>query len=56
MNFNQLREKYGLTIKYISDRFNIPYRTVQNWAGGQRECPSYIIGMMDEILSQNCHE
>ena len=26
------------------------------WAGGQRECPSYIIGMMDEILSQNCHE
>lgn len=47
-----LMSRYGLNIKKLSERFCIPYRTVQNWVGGQRECPSYLIKMMDEILSK----
>ena len=50
MSFAYFFTKNNLTIKGISDRFEIPYRTVQNWANGQRECPVYIIKMMDEIL------
>lgn len=48
----KIMSEYNLNIKGISDRFKIPYRTVQNWANGTRECPSYIIGMMIEILSK----
>lgn len=48
---NQLTEIYGLTLRQISDRFSIPYRTVQNWNSEQRECPKYILKMMCEILS-----
>lgn len=50
MTIKELMDKYRYNIKQLSDRFNIPYRTVQNWASGQRECADYIVGMMDEIL------
>lgn len=43
--------KYGYNIKMISERFNIPYRTVQNWTSGQRECPKYIVEMVETILA-----
>lgn len=45
-------KRYNMNVKQISDRFGIPYRTVQNWSAGYRECPAYIISMMDEILSK----
>lgn len=50
-SFKKLIDKYNISIKQISDRFNIPYRTVQNWSSGQRICADYIVNMMDEILS-----
>ena len=40
----------NMTIKQISDRFNIPYRTVQNWSNGTRVAPQYVLDMMAEIL------
>lgn len=49
-DINYLKEKYNINNKQISDRFNIPYRTVQNWASGQRECSEYIVKMMEEII------
>lgn len=52
MTIQMIKEKYNMTLKQISDRFDIPYRTVQNWNAGVRECPKYIIKMMDEILSK----
>lgn len=47
---SEFKEKYNFTIKQISERFSIPYRTVQNWNANIRECPSYIIKMMIEII------
>lgn len=55
MTIKELMQKYGMSIKDISDRFDIPYRTVQNWctdSKSHRECPKYIVKMMDEILSK----
>lgn len=51
-DINGIRRIFGMSIKQISDRFDIPYRTVQNWVGGQRECPAYILKMMMEILTK----
>ena len=51
-SFKKLCAKHNMNLKQVSDRFNIPYRTVQNWASGQRECAEYIIDMIDEILTK----
>lgn len=52
MTIKELITKYRYNMKQLSDRFGIPYRTIQNWVGGQRECADYIINMMDEILER----
>lgn len=36
--------------KGISDKFNIPLRTVYSWCSGERKPPYYIIKMMHYIL------
>ena len=42
----------GLSQRKLAERFCIPYRTVENWCGGQRECPDYVRLMMQELLGQ----
>lgn len=39
MNIRQARNLLGLTQSQI---FDVPVRTIQNWEGGQRECPAYV--------------
>ena len=36
------RLKLGLTQQQLSDLTGIPFRTIQNWEGGQRKCPEYV--------------
>ena len=48
----ELRKKYGLTQKGLSEITGIPYRTIQNWEGGQRKCPPYILDLVAFKLSQ----
>lgn len=38
-----------MSIKEVSDKYSIPYRTVQNWKEGSRKAPSYIISMISKI-------
>ena len=42
--------EYGLSQTALSRRFDIPWRTVQNWYAGVRNPPDYVVRMMDEIL------
>lgn len=48
-----LIEMYGLTQTGFAQYFNIPLRTVQDWCGGRRSCPPYVVAMAAEILSKN---
>lgn len=36
------RKAAGLTKRGLSDRTDIPYRTVQDWEGGMRIPPKYV--------------
>jgi DNA-binding transcriptional regulator YiaG len=38
----ELRAKYKLTQHGLADLIGIPFRTIQNWEGGQRKCPDYV--------------
>lgn len=52
MTVKEICERYKLSQTALSKRFNIPLRTVQNWVGGQRSAPEYVIKMMIEILEK----
>ena len=47
----ELRKKYNLTRKQLSEFTGIPYRTIQNWECGQRKCPQYILDLVAFKLS-----
>lgn len=40
----------GLSCRKLAERFFIPYRTVEDWSAGRRECPIYTRLMMQECL------
>lgn len=42
MSLKEERIKAGLTQHQMADLLEIPFRTIQNWEGGQRRCPPYV--------------
>ena len=50
MTIREILTATGMTQKALSQRFDIPLRTIENWATGKRECPVYIRKMIVEIL------
>ncbi len=50
MPFKKLREQSGMNLTEFSMYFEIPYRTIQNWEYGERECPEYLLKLMEYKL------
>jgi DNA-binding transcriptional regulator YiaG len=50
--FRELRASTGMTQQAFSVRFGIPKRTIENWDSGISTPPTYVIGMMIEILNR----
>lgn len=48
---NLIRSTWGCTQAELSNRFNIPARTIQDWDAGRRTPPPYVPLMMLEILT-----
>lgn len=46
------RIKLGLTQHQLSEITGVPFRTIQNWEGGQRKCPTYVEKMILDKLNQ----
>lgn len=46
MVFKELRHLSCMTQAAFADYFGIPKRTVENWEGGQRKCPEYLLDLM----------
>lgn len=40
----------GLSQRKLAERFAIPYRTMDSWCMGERNCPIYVKMMMQEVL------
>ena len=54
MTFKELRTSTGMNIKEFSEYFNIPYRTMQNWESERRQCPEYLLELMQyKLLNEN---
>ena len=48
--FKNLRQDSGMTQKVYAEYFGIPLRTIENWEAGQRECPEYLLQLMQYKL------
>lgn len=52
MTIKELRQAAGMNITQFSQYFGIPYRTVQGWELGERQCPSYLIDLIQYKLEK----
>lgn len=52
MTINELRLAANMNIAEFSDYLDIPYRTVQNWDNGSRQCADYIIKLIKYKLEK----
>ena len=50
MSIKELIQAAGMTQKSFGEYFDIPLRTVQNWCGGQRQCPDYVLALIEYKL------
>ena len=47
MNIRELRLQLGDTQSEFAQRYNIPFRTIQNWEAGVRKPPEYITQLLE---------
>ena len=46
MNFKELRQSTGLTLKQFGEVYGIPYRTVQDWEYEKRKAPEWVFELI----------
>lgn len=46
MTIKQIRTAVGFTQKQFAEYFGIPKRSIENWEGGQRQCPPYLLELI----------
>ena len=47
MEIREMRAQLGDTQSEFAARYNIPFRTIQNWETGLRKPPEYIIDLLN---------
>ncbi len=49
-----LRTASGMNRIQFAEYFGFPYRTLQNWELGLRECPEYLLKLIEYKLKKEC--
>ena len=50
MNIREMRTMLGDTQSEFAARYNIPFRTVQNWEAGVRTPPEYMVSLLEDRI------
>ena len=50
MSIKDLRTRSKMSRQQFADFFSIPYRTLQNWELGTRDCPEYLLELIEYKL------
>ena len=53
MDIREMREQLGDTQSEFSARYNIPFRTIQNWETGMRKPPDYVIDLLENRVKSD---
>lgn len=54
--FRKIVAQTGLSLAKFADRYEIPRRSVENWSGGQRTAPDYVIKLLARVVSEDFPE
>ena len=52
MEFKEVLNSSGMSLKQFSELFNIPYRTVQDWNASKRTPPEYVLNLIIDKLNE----
>jgi hypothetical protein len=47
---NNILDCSGMKMAEFSRAFGIPYRSLYNWVGGEREAPNYVLDMLEKVV------
>ena len=53
MDIREMRKLLGNTQSEFAARYNIPFRTIQNWETGKRTPPEYIINLLEHRVRED---
>lgn len=53
MTVEELRKSTNMTRAAFSKKYNIPYRTVQDWESGNRVPPVYVVELLERAVIQD---
>lgn len=53
MNIREMRTQLGVTQSEFASRYNIPFRTIQNWETGLRTPPKYITDLLEKRVKDD---
>ena len=54
MNIKDLRTASGMSQSKFAEYFGIPLDTLQNWEQGRRQCPEYLLKLIEYKLKKEC--
>lgn len=58
MTIHELRQRTGLSQSEFCDKFHIGIRALQAWEQGWRNCPPYVVYLIERVLdyesAQSC--
>ncbi len=53
MDIREMRNALGDTQSEFAARYNIPFRTIQNWEAGTRKPPEYVVSLLQSRLQSD---
>lgn len=53
MLIKELRAELGLSQRAFAQRYRIPLRSIENWEGGQRTPPSYVLELLEKAVKND---
>ena len=54
--FREIVAQTGLSLAKFAERYEIPLRSVENWSGGQRTAPGYVIKLLARVVAEDFPE
>lgn len=55
MTIYEMRTAFGDTQSEFAERYNIPFRTIQNWETGVRKPPEYVVALLESRIQSDLY-
>lgn len=53
MKFKEIRSFSGLSQQAFSEKYGIPKRSIENWEGGKRNPPEYVVNLLERVVKED---